>query len=697
MVFPFSRWRLSALMTLLVLASLGAGCHKKSNDSADAGQINVYGKVTYKRVPLLTNSTTGLPTGLEGDEAKFTTSPARGVSVRVYQYLDVTSYDGTTEHAWVYQTGTYTLSDGSYTISVAAGYKTMVELLSTATFYSPSGDFAGQVNLFAQPDFVDDQGVQHHGADDPTLESNRVFYALRKGLDGSVQTDPKVLPGSIGTSDVTVNFDIGLNDPWWITPKKVTWTDTLLANATNIYKEGSNSSANQNPNISGSGSRVLAILDSCFSFSDVYGIDGAGTYLLDLNYYNNGNSSQPAPVTSNIDFDMVSYPDRIPQAFDGSNYHYFGTVQGGTQADDAFDEGVLFPLMAKLTLLASGWITQDPIHRHPVGDPEYLQDLQDLAPDLAMFEGLSDAMSAPLLKSPYLGDTTGVPGGGLNAQNPIRDIRNTAGFEKNVFSAPGITALAWEVILKSNSLASPGTPADWAKIAPLVTARFFYPSSSIEVPNIYHQLTRLQEAQASTDPVDLQTIFTDAVLTPLLAPYNIPWPRPTTTTAPTSPYRNFTPVWDENPNSFLRPLPPLVLSMAKARLDKDGKFPNVSWAVDDAMHPTTVKGEVYTAIVSLTQDAVYDLSLNTSPAIPATATVAVTLATPSTGGVPIFSSGKTYLFGASSPTQHYRITLGMAGISSTTAAFVPIQIQLLSPDVRQPSDLTVTLNMVPTH
>ena len=313
-------------------------------------------------------------------------------------------------------------------------------------------------------------------------------------------------------------------------------------------------------------------------------------------------------------------------------------------------------------------------------------------------------MATALLKSPYLADTTGQPGGGLNPLKGYRDIRDLTGVKKDAFSAPALSRLTWDILLKASSVAAPGTPTEWATMDPAAAARFFtfsstYDSSGfiVDISNIYHQLARLQETYVSGEIIDLAKIFTDSELTSLLTPYNIPWPRPTASTAPNSPYITFMPFWEMDPNSLIKPLPTLTLSMAFAHQNSLGQYPNVSWGVEDPMHPGSPRGEVFTGMFNLSKDTVYDLSLNTSPAIPASATVEVSLGAPNITGAPSFSSGTTYAFGASSPTQHYRITLGMSAIAPTNRAYYPIMVRLISPTVLQPSDLTVTVNLVPTR
>ena len=219
-----------------------------------------------------------------------------------------------------------------------------------------------------------------------------------------------------------------------------------------------------------------------------------------------------------------------------------------------------------------------------------------------------------------------------------------------------------------------------------------------DIPNIFHQLTRLQETMASTDTVSLESIFTDAKIQSVVSPFQIPWPRPTNSTTATNPYTRFISFWGLDPNSSTTVLPSMVLSMEYAHADRLGQYPGVSWGVDDPLQPTVAKGEVYTSIITMSKDAVYSLSLNTSPAIPPGAQVQVTIGPANTTGsatAAAFSNGDTYTFGSGSDAQIYQVALGDTGISSSSYRCIPIQVRLVSPDVKQTSDILVTVNLTP--
>jgi hypothetical protein len=231
--------------------------------------------------------------------------------------------------------------------------------------------------------------------------------------------------------------------------------------------------------------------------------------------------------------------------------------------------------------------------------------------------------------------------------------------------------MAWELILKANSLATPGTATTWATLNPAALARFFsagpaYPTTTpayeTEPLNIFKQLRRLQEVKAATEPVDLAAVFTDTALTPLLAPFGITWPRPTT-----GAYASFAAAWGADPNSSTTALPPITLSMAKA-VQVRGVYPN------------NTAGEVAYAGFTLSADRAYTLTVSASPAL--TGTAALELMLPSYQSAPLTFTG-------SGGSQ--RIVL--AG-NSTTPVFQAVRVRLLSPATVQP-DTTVTISLVP--
>ena len=290
-------------------------------------------------------------------------------------------------------------------------------------------------------------------------------------------------------------------------------------------------------------------------------------------------------------------------------------------------------------------------------------DLTDLTPFMARIEGFADAMAANLLKSPYLAETQGTS---LVAR---KDIRTFTG--SGPYAAPAIRAMAWEILLKANSVTSPGTPTQWATINPLATYRLFFPPATAtngstdstardtEPINIYTQLARLQEAKAVSEPVDLSTLFTNAALTTLSTPFGITWPRPTT-----GEYALFYKDWAADPTGILA-LP--AFSMSKA-FQVNAAYPNLSVA------------EVVFAGFTLSADKRCVLTATLSPALPSGARVDLDL--------PAMS--RTFSFyGTGGDTGAIVIPC-----YTTAPAFHPVRVRLISPDAK--CDTTVTLTLTPS-
>jgi hypothetical protein len=260
----------------------------------------------------------------------------------------------------------------------------------------------------------------------------------------------------------------------------------------------------------------------------------------------------------------------------------------------------------------------------------------------------------------------------------VRDVRDISGLsaaQKSPFSAPALRAFTWEIILKANSLPSPGAPTGWANINPLAAARFFIAPANptngasdatardIEPLNIYTQLVRLKEIKGTTEPVDLALTLTDTVLTSLGTPFGIVWPRPSTGASAST---SFVADWGTDP---LTPFPAVPLSMAKATL-VNGTYPNQS------------KGEVFYAGFSLSVDRRCTLTAVISPALGAGAQIDVDLP----------RMPRTFSFtGAGGTTPVITIPVG-----NTAPYFHPVRLRLKSPAAVQP-DCTVTLTLTPVN
>lgn len=599
---------LKALLALCALIAL-SGC---SGDGADAGTeapaaatASITVKVNYTRIPLLKDAA-GVPTGLESDPAKFKLLPARGIQVRLWQGKDEPNPDGSKTRVWLAvqsmaadSTGTVLFKD------VEKEVDHFVEVISTMPFTG-----LGSLRIIGDP----------AGIDSSLPSTERLVYSLRKGLDGSSPAG-NPLPATRPTGDQTVTFDVGLSDRWWLGIP----TAAQIANAT------------LEP--SGTGSRVIAIMDTAYGYNTSgIGISTPGS-TLDLHYRPGLSHSRG----SFIEYDSLRYP--LSYGGDIQTFHYFGSIRGSASNDDAFDEGVILPLLARNGLWFGGVVRE-----RPLGLP-----LTDLQPDIAMLEGLPYAMAAEYLKSPYLADTT--PSGVI-----VQDVRNLGSSDRGPYSAPAISAVAWEVVLRANSLPVPGTPTDWEKINVLAAGRFFGLSASEDQsdrPNIFLQLAKLKEGKTSLEPVDLAAIFTDAVITTMCSPHAIPWPRPAS-----GPMSSFVTSWGVDPNSLIGPLPPVALSMSQAQ-PVGAEFPNSS------------SGEAGYGRFTLTKDTAYNLRLVTIPgALPAGAKVRLR----------ILSIDQTFDYEGSAGTARRIVLRGNKDAPTVHL----IRVSLISPTTQIP-DLTATV------
>lgn len=607
--------RVFQVITLVSLGLLAACKSSPSTPAASVETVTVSGTVTYTRVPLA-KSAAGVPLGLETDSAKFESKPARGVQVRFYKSVEETAADGTKVTVWqLAASDTFTDPLGKFTTSVPKDVPVFVEVVSRV---------GTAVRLIADPG----------GMNSSLNQADRPVYLLRKGLDGSSSTTNPT-PATKASANVTVDFSVGVQDKWWLGV-----THPSLVSSATLEAQGT-------------GSRVLGILDSIYSFQSLYGrvLPGSAGDTLDLHY---------RPGLSELRGTYVEYDrSRFPQAFDSftNSRHYFGSVRGASANDDAWDEAQLFLLLGRNNQ-AFLWSSALP----PVG-----QGLTHLAPDLALAEGLARTMAANLLKSPYLADTAG-------AGATVLDIRDRSGLSPDQigpYSAPNLGALGWELLLAANSIASPGTAETWANLNSSAMVRFFavvLPKSTsdstkvVDTYSIYGQLKRLQESQATGEPVNLSSIFTDAALTPLVAPYGLTWPRPTT-----GEHATYLLDWGTDPNSQATALPSISLSMARAA-QVFGSYPNAS------------EREVAYAQFYLTKDSAYNVQVLTQPAI-LPAGVAVEVYFPGLARTLTFTGGDA-------PTR-----LVFAG-NSTTPVSQMVRVRVLSPNQVAP-DILATVQFNP--
>lgn len=539
---------------MLAIPLLVTGCGGGNKDSAQAETtVSVTGKVTFVRIPLKTDNA-GIPVGLETDTTKFLTQPVSGIAVRFLQAKEESQPDGSKVTVWNLVPGMNQLtnSDGAFSARVPKGEKIFVEVHSRVQPTGPSvriiADAAGMYSQVPQAD--------------------RTMYSLRKGLDGTTNSN---LPGTLATADAVINFEVGLNDKWWLGLENPSHLGTAVLEST------------------GTGSRVLAIAHSVMKFSTHFGAATPGA-LLDLHYCRGVSEPRGTFVEYNRDLTPLSFDA------DNGSRHFFGSVRGSSLDDDAFDEGVLLPVFARNYLISVGTSNLPP----PASS------FRNLSPELALVEGFPPAIAAIILKSPFLANTNATGTTYLD----IRDISLLSPAEKSVFSAPLISALGWEVGLKAASLPSPGTPTDWEKLNARDTLRFFNPyvapdaaGTPSDLISLYSQITRLKEAKGTGESIDLAAIFTDATLTTFLQPFNITWPRPTT-----GPLASFLSDWGKDPNSLTTPFAPMAFTMAQAE-ELNGTFPNIS------------QGEVGFSKFLLAKDTAYNLYVTTSPALPSGVTI----------------------------------------------------------------------------
>lgn len=605
---------LAALFFLTSLLGM-PGCGGKSDPANPASEttVEVKGKVTYVRIPLRKDEA-GRPLGLETDSTKFQTLPARGVRIRAVSSKEETKPDGTKVKIWSDASGLgYTDSEGAFSFRIPKGNPTFVEVQSM--FGGGSG-----TRIVGDP----------AGIDSLLSVSERPVYCIRKGLDGSApQGNP--IPTSLPTTSVTLDFAIGLEDKWWLCPQPPTAAPDAVLETT------------------GTGSRILAIGDTLYAFATTYGNPTPGR--IQNLHYRLGLSH---PRGTFVEYD----PEAYPKSFESGSLTYFGSIRGGAENDDAFDPGVLHPLFSRNRLFAQGLVAQAP---RGVLTP-------DLAPDMALIEGLSYAMAAIVQKSPFLADT--IPGG---VQIPVElGAAFVPATEGTPYSPKNLAVLAWELALKAQGLPFPGAPADWDKLDPAVLARFFAlvnpkDSDSVakDLPSIFGQLARLQEDKSSVETVDLKALFTDAVLTPLLVPYGLPWPRPTS-----GEFSGFMHDWGADPNTLAQPLAPLNFTMQGAT-QVEGHYPNLS------------HGEIHSARMKLTKDTAYQIRVIPSTGtLPAGAHLELRLA-----------SGAEAMAFTGAETSGTRVVLRG---KSETPIWHFLQLRLVSPQAIVPDfQATVRLDVAP--
>lgn len=643
-----------ALLFSAVVLCTGLACKKSAaQKAADATNYTISGTVNYTR-RLLTYDANGVPTGVDTNPANFLVVPARFVSLRIFQYRPQTDpQTQTTTYYWTQVATALTGSDGTYAVSsnILKGYDTFVELVGLLSQSGPTTNIA----ITADP----------AGVYSTAQITDRPIYTYRLAVDGTTDpTDP--LHSANVSADTTLNFTIGNNDNWLVTsPRWWTPAQTTFPAPPTVPL----------------GSRALAILDTIAEFNVTFGnaTPSKAGLEMDIHYRPGVSVKRGNFIERNLNvFATTSY--------DGSAFHYYGAISGGgtvdgvVQSDDAFDPGVILPLLGRNFMYAQNETNA----LIPTGVPA-----PSLPPDLVLVEAFGDAMAAAMLQSPYL------PGSVLgNHYAPPRDIRDLSAYSPSQigpFSAPAITAMTWQMILTNANITGAGTQTLWqANIASQNFLRFFtlLPPTQIsgtkvvitDCPNIYTQLARLQEGKGPADNSDLAAYFPDTVLTPLCAQYNITWTNATNAILP-----QFTTYWGMDPDSQVMPLPSFPLSMGMAQeidtysLDAQGveqvglAFPNDS------------RGEVKYAMFALTLDASYQLLVDTVPALPTGAAVEVVI----DGDLQ-----NAYLFPAGGPGYAFQL-IGNP-VDLTTPAWHLVRVRILSPDLATP-DVQVTVHLQKVH
>ncbi|MBK9795054.1 MAG: hypothetical protein IPP58_00900 [Holophagaceae bacterium] len=637
---PLFRASLQTLGAIALLA-LALACSGKKDSSSDSPTATLSGTVTYLRVPLAKDAG-GVPTGLKDSSvaANLVSLPARGVRIRILQQVSQTLPGSSTPSlVWLLTNSGSTDSSGAYSLTnVTKGRPTMVEVLSTF-----NGGGSQSILLIADP----------AGIASSQPAQDRVQYALRKAADGTaLATDPT--HASVFSVNSTVDFSVGLNDVWWITNPAT----SQVTGVGNVHADLETDPVLFPGRTSGTGSRVLGIGDTIASWAKVeaYGSGTPGAALL-LHYW----PGRSEPGGSYVLYDQ----SLLPLARSSSSY--FGTLRGGPANDDAWDEGIILPLLARNALYASTLNRTFGVTLNPLFPPVSPQ--TDLSADMARIEGLAQAMAANVLKSPYLADTQGA-----SLAAPLVDVRDLSTLSPAQFgplSAPAMRGFAWEIVLKANGLPSPGIATDWDKIDPLAAARFFVAptsttSTEVEPLNLFNQVARLKEGKGGTEPVDLAAIFTDTVLAGLGTPFGLPWPRPSTGL-----YASFVSDWGIDPTGVL---PATTFSMAKAS-QVSSQYPSPSLAF-----PNVSSGEVHYAKFRLSADTRCSITATMVPALGPGAQVDLDL--------PFMS--RTFSFTGSGGTTGPIII----PVISAAPALHPVRIRLKSPGSVQP-DVTVSLTLTP--
>ena len=641
-------WLRSSLIALLpaLLALLPVGCGKGSGGGeSNVSDYSVRGVVKYRRPPIKTNDD-GYPVGLDMDPENIDTLPLRGATVRAVWSKEETAPDGTTEKVWHASNSVTTNEVGYYYIDLKKWVQddalpVFVEVLSV--FHVEVGNGARyKMRVVADRD----------GMNSRVPQADRALYSFRKGLDDSApENDPT--PAVAQAGKTVLDFEIGLDDKWWVGHQAARYAPkaTLETN--------------------GTGSRVAAILDTAFKAAAYFGDPTLGG-MLDLHYWRGFTE----PLGTYVEYER----ERFPLAFDPSGTHYFGSVRGGPQYDDAWDEGALLSMMAR------NYLRRFPAVAHFGCPPRRFQgfDTRNLAvsvhlqPTMALAEGLPDAMAAVALKTPYLTSASSASG------TTVKDIRNVKGLPLDIYSGPAVAAFAWELALKVNEVDSPGSPDTWKDIALGSMDYFFslvYKSVIDEeksfavysdLPSVFTQLSMLSFVFKDT--------LTEEAVAELAAHFfgEAIWPRPEE-----GPLSTFVTDWGNPFGEEQGPVPGFAFSMADAAQDAEGRFSNL-----------TAK-ENHVAKVTLSKDTDCLLSVASAPSLPGGASVEVRVVeyTYNSGDGGTYERALAPLFfGPSNPNPQRVVLRGM----SKGTIYHMLYFSLKSPAAKV-SDTRVTVRLDAAH
>jgi len=558
-----------------ILAAGYVGCGGKK-ETTEKSEHRVKGTVTYQRIPIKVNDD-GYPIGLESP-SDAEEMPLRGAFVRAVYSTEETMPDESKVTVWLQSDYGYTDSEGNYNLALPDD-DTLPAFVEIQSVFNFSG--TNPMRIIADP-----KGIH---SDVP--QADRVIYSMRKGLDDSHPSD-NPMPAAAMEGEVQLDFDIGIEDKWWISHPS----------------RGNSIKYAQYAELEpiGTGSKIAAIIDTAYKAALYFG-SATPDATLDL-HYRQGRTER---FGTYVEFDR----EKFPLAFDpgtaigGGALHYFGSVRGGPspKSDDAWDEGALLTMMARSNFRSFGVLSRfqlPPKRGANIDDPINQLTTINLHPSMALVEGLPEAMAAITLGTPYITSGSGTA---------VRDIRDLSGLPKDVFSGPAIAALVWEIALKANEVESPGDPSAWAEIDPASVARLYSPQSVTEVdeetgavtevidlPSVFTMLTRLAYSAGLGEPIDLAAIFTDEVISQLTEPLFGPiWPRPDE-----GELSCFIKDWGTDPDSRSKQIPSFILSMSDSALDASGNYSNIT------------KNEHFTAKINLSKDTPYLLSVATEPPLP---------------------------------------------------------------------------------